>query len=558
MKTPVISIIGRPNVGKSTIFNRLLGNSMKAITHNRPGVTRDRHYGIYKYTDNKHRDRDLILVDTGGFYPDLDKTEDDKLYSVMAEQARIAVKESDLVLIVMDVRDGLLPFDESIVQFTRKEKKDFWIIVNKYDDDRLAGIESEFYKYASEGISLVSAEHNRGLSDLKERLAAFASDFTTDQEKFFEGVKPNFAIGGRISIIGAPNVGKSTLLNHLIGSERASVSSIAGTTIDPIEGFIDLDFGQEVKYLKTSQFNFKKDEISLFKKVLEEGEGFIEDANEDEDFFGVASELQDLIDANSEDLLVDFSEEEVDGESEQEEKQDSNELIEDTIRSLKIIDTAGIRRKSHVSDFIETQSVYRSLRAINESDVVIYMVDGVVGLTSQDKKLMGIAIERGKTLVIAINKIDLKEEVYSDKKEKKEFLLDFQYELPWLTYCRPIFISAKSGWGISGLKKTIQEGLIYRNKSIPTGALNRVIHELVEKNPTVIRGRGGAREFKFKYAAMVKSDPPTFLLFVNRSRGVPMQFRRYLVNGIRRNFPIPNTPIHIVFRTGKGDLTKLS
>ncbi len=555
MKTPVISIIGRPNVGKSTIFNRLLGNSMKAITHNRPGVTRDRHYGIYKYTDENYEDKDLILVDTGGFYPDLETIDDDKLYSVMAEQARIAVKESDLVLIVMDVRDGLLPFDESIVQFTRKEKKDFWILVNKYDDDRLAGIESDFYKYASEGISLVSAEHNRGLSDLKERISTFAKEFTTDQEKLFEGVKPNFQIGGRISIIGAPNVGKSTLLNHLIGSERASVSSIAGTTIDPIEGFIDLDFGQEVKYLKTSQFNFKKDEISLFQKVIEEGEGFIDTKEFDgADFFYEQSEIsQDEIEEDSDELLVlEAQEEDIIKESIEE------ELIEDTIRSLKIIDTAGIRRKSQVNDFIETQSVYRSLRAINESDVVIYMVDGVLGLTSQDKKLMGIAIERGKTLVIAINKIDLKEEVYSDKKEKKEFLLDFEYELPWLKYCRPVFISAKTGWGMKGLKQSIQEGLIYRNKSIPTGELNRVIHQLVERNPTVIRGRGGAREFKFKYAAMVKSDPPTFLLFVNRSRGVPMQFRRYLVNGIRRNFPIPNTPIHLVFRTGKGDLTKLS
>ncbi len=548
MKTPVISIIGRPNVGKSTIFNRLLGNSMKAITHNRPGVTRDRHYGLYKYTDSDHQDKDLILVDTGGFYPDLETIDDDKLYSVMAQQARIAVKESDLVLIVMDVRDGLLPFDESIVQFTRKEKKNFWILVNKYDDDRLAGIESDFYKYASEGISLVSAEHNRGLSDLKDRISNFAKEFTTEQEKIFDGVKPNFQIGGRISIIGAPNVGKSTLLNHLIGSERASVSSIAGTTIDPIEGFIDLDFGQDVKYLKTSQFNFKKDEISLFKKVLEEGDGFIDTKEYDDgNFFYEQDDLDVSLEETSDEVIII-----------QEEEPEDETIIEDTIRSLKVIDTAGIRRKSQVSDFIETQSVYRSLRAINESDIVIYMVDGVVGLTSQDKKLMGIAIERGKTLVIAINKIDLKEEVYSDKKEKKEFLLDFEYELPWLKYCRPVFISAKTGWGIKGLKQSIKEGLIYRNKSIPTGALNRVIHQLVERNPTVIRGRGGAREFKFKYAAMVKSDPPTFLLFVNRSRGVPVQFRRYLVNGIRRNFPIPNTPIHLVFRTGKGDLTKLS
>ncbi len=512
MRSPVISLIGRPNVGKSTIFNRLLGNSMKAITYNKPGVTRDRHYGILSYSNEKEEERDIILIDTGGFYPDLEKVEDDKLYSVMAEQARLAVKESDLVLIVMDVRDGLLPFDDSIVKFTRKEKKDFWIIVNKFDDDKLIGTEADFYKFSDSDIFLTSAEHNRGLNDLKEKLLGFSDNFHGEESNLFEGVKPNFPIGGRVSIIGAPNVGKSTLLNYLVGNERASVSQIAGTTIDPIEGFIDIDFGQDVKHLLNNSFRFKKDEISLYEKVQEALEN--DDDNE---------------------------------ESEQE-----TSLIEDTIRSLKIVDTAGIRRKSHIDGFIESQSVYRSLRAISESDVVVYLVNGEQGLTTQDKKLMGISIEKGKTLIIAINKIDLKEEVYSDKKEKKEFLLDFQYELPWLKYCHPVFISAKKGWGINSLKKALIEGLVSRKKSIPTGALNRVLHSLVDSNPIMIRGSGRTNNFKLKYGAMVKSDPPTFLLFVNKSRGIPTQYRRYLVNGIRKAFPIPNTPIHLVFRRGKG------
>ncbi len=517
MKSPVISLIGRPNVGKSTIFNRLLGNSMKAITYNQPGVTRDRHYGIYSYDDNEGEAQDVILIDTGGFYPDLERVEDDKLYSVMAEQARHAVTESDLVLIVMDVRDGLLPFDDSIVSFARREKKNFWVLINKFDDDKLTGQEAEFYKYGDAEIFLTSAEHNRGLNELKERIVDFASKFKGDHENFFEGVKPNYPVGGRVSIIGAPNVGKSTLLNHLVGSERASVSKIAGTTIDPIEGFIDIDFGQDVKYLTDAYFRFKKDEISLYEKVQKAVE-------EDE-------ELVDDI----------------------EESFETDEPIKDTVRSLKIIDTAGIRRKSHIDGFIESQSVYRSLRSINESDIVVYLVNGDLGLTTQDKKLMGIAIEKGKTLIIAINKIDLKEEVYSDKREKKEFLLDFAYELPWLKYCTPVFISAMKGWGIESLKKAIVTGLINRRKSIPTGALNRVLHGLVDANPIMVRGRGRTKDFKFKYGAMVKSDPPTFLLFVNRSQGVPVQFRRYLVNGIRKAFPIPNTPIHIVFRRGKED-----
>jgi len=508
-QTPVISIIGRPNVGKSTIFNRILGNSYKAITHNKAGVTRDRHYGVYKIDELDYQ-KDVILIDTGGFYPEAKINIEDEMHGVLAKQAEIAIKESDLVLIVVDIRDGLLPFDEDIVNFTRKEKKEFWVIVNKFDSDKQIGEEADFYKFGDDNMFLVSAEHNRGLADLKERITAFTKRFEANEiETKLHGVKPNFKIGGKLALIGAPNVGKSTLLNALVGKERAVVSNIAGTTVDPIEGFIDVDFKNDVKKLDKNVFHFRSDAISNF---FETGE-IVEDA-------------ENLI--------------------------EEEELLEgeETRRSLLILDTAGIRRRSHIDGFIETQSVYRSLRCIADSDIVLFLIDGEKGITHQDKKLMSIAIDKGKSLLICINKIDLKPEVYGNRREKKEFVLDFEADLPWLNYCRPIFISAQQKKGIETLFKVVKETLLIRKKSIGTSELNSHLGELFDSNPVMVRGgKKGARELKLKYASMVKGSPPTFLLFTNRSMNIPRNYRRYLVNGIRKKFPMPNTPIHLVFRT---------
>ncbi len=514
--TPVISLIGRPNVGKSTIFNRLLRNSAKAIAFNKPGVTRDRHYGILRFDTE---DQDALLIDTGGFYPEYNDPDENLMFSVMAQQARLAIRESDLVLIVADVREGLLPFDEAIVNFTRKEKKDLWLVVNKYDTDTQAGLESEFYSLGLENVLLVSAEHNRGLEDLKDRMLAFTKQYEKDQaEDVGGGVKPNYPLAGKVSLIGAPNAGKSTLLNQLLGSERAVVSSVAGTTIDPIEGFMDLNFEDEANLFDKNQFFFKKDAVSLLAKIEEE---FTETSVEADEFENEVVEAE-------------------------EEATASTALVQ-PFRSVMMIDTAGIRRKSHIEEEVEAQSVYRSLRAITDSDVVIYLIDGDKGITHQDKKLMGVAIEKGKSLIIAINKIDLNEEVFSKKKEKKEFLLDLKFEIPWLSYCEPVFLSAKKAWGITRLKDEIKRLLLIRKRYIPTGPLNKTLNKLFEQNPVAIKGNYHTK-LKLKYAAMVKAAPPTFLLFTNRSKGIPVNYRRYLVNGIRNQFDLPNTPVHVVFR----------
>ena len=243
----VVSLIGRPNVGKSTIFNRLMRKAFKAMTYDQPGVTRDRHYGILTLDDGQEENKeDLIIVDTGGFYPERieEKTKKGKkqvsepFFNIMADHAKLAIDESDLILFVVDVREGLLPFDETIANYIRTTHKPFWLVVNKYDTDKQMGDEAEFYSLGTgeSEFLLVSAEHDRGLTELREKLYQFANDFKTAQDdgrEIQKGVKPNHDVVANIALIGAPNAGKSTLLNQLIGAQRALVSDIAGSTVVP-------------------------------------------------------------------------------------------------------------------------------------------------------------------------------------------------------------------------------------------------------------------------------------------------------------------------------------
>ena len=290
----VISIIGRPNVGKSSIFNRLMRTNHKAITFNEPGVTRDRHYGVTRIDDYGDESAELILVDTGGFYPQkieeqAEKQKDqnaNKFFNIMAEHAQLAIEESDLVLFVVDVREGALPFDETIADFLRTQKKEFWLVINKYDTDKQMGDEIDFYSLGLDPseMLLVSAEHGRGLDDLRKKLYKKSQSFNYLDENLTpnlqKGVTPREQVVARTALIGAPNAGKSTLLNHLIGASRALVSDIPGTTVDPIEGYFDMYFGQDVDQLeeKTEHFDnnllvkeyegFRKNNKSTFESMV--------------------------------------------------------------------------------------------------------------------------------------------------------------------------------------------------------------------------------------------------------------------------------------------------
>ncbi|HXH74226.1 MAG TPA: GTPase [Bacteriovoracaceae bacterium] len=595
-RSMVVSIIGRPNVGKSTIFNRLMRKQHLAMTHDQPGVTRDRHYGIMvldEELDGKLQSDEVILVDTGGFYPeriDIDpkkkKNNVDPFFNIMAEHAKLAIDESDLVLFVVDVREGLLPFDSGICDYIRSCKKTVWLLMNKFDTEKQEGDQYDFYKMGLEDDDMlrISAEHNRGLNDLRQRLLHAAVEFgktntTLDEMDHLQrGVKPRNDVVASVAIIGAPNAGKSTLLNCLVGAQRALVSEIAGTTVDPIEGYVDLYFGPDVDLLNNQDNPFRKDTTELYEEMKKFHENtdinFLmdeEDLTEEEKKvyveFGQNSEIDLSDDADDDTSGSEFAFEEAKvGEDYYTEDQIVSEIeknwnapVEEVVnleharevnrwRSIKLVDTAGIRKAKLVDGFIETQSVYRSLKAISESDIVLFMIDSTLGITHQDRRLCDIALEKGKSLIICLNKIDLLRDVFADQKKKKDWLQNLQDDVPWLSFCQLVTISAHKNRNINYLREAMKRTIVIRNRKIPTGALNRCLTNLTDRHPVIIKKTNGVR-FKVKYASMLKTSPPTFLLFSNKSLGIPVNYRKYLVNGLRQEFSLTNTPVHLIFRT---------
>ncbi len=630
VRSMVISLIGRPNVGKSSLFNRMMKNQSKALTYDRPGVTRDRHYGIARLEERADIDaKDIILVDTGGFYPkgidendpSQKKREANRFFNIMGKHAELAIEESDLVLFVVDVREGALPFDQTIAEFIRAKRKPFWLLVNKYDSDKQAGEEAEFYSLGinPDQLFTVSAAHGLGFSTfagaLQQEVIAFedalrAADDKLVQIQLQRGVTPREQVVSKVALIGAPNAGKSTLLNKLVGAERALVSEIAGTTIDPIEGFFDLFFGPDVEVLdKRDNFKldrlveqyaaFRKNNEKMFQRmvesyVFEEGAMILNDTDEftesdfevgegDYEFDDASSDedSEDFEDGDSVETAViemsehsfddqyqalfgeDLDEDELDEGQDVDSSDDEVEVVEleasdseedepfkgSYWRSLLLVDTAGIRKQKSIKDVIEEQSVYRSLRSISEADIIIYMVDATKGIGHQDRRLLDIALEKGKSVIVALNKFDLLTNKLKDEKDKREWLLDIRDSVPWLGFCDLVPISAKYGKYLTQLKKALKKTVLVRNSALPTGELNRVLFTLVERNPVVVK-RSGGRRFRLKYSSMIKSDPPTVLLFSNRSKGIPENYKRYLKNGLRQSFCLDNTPIHLIFRTG--------
>ncbi len=630
-RSMVISLIGRPNVGKSSLFNRLMKKAHKAITHDKPGVTRDRHYGIATFEEVANvESKEAILVDTGGFYPqkieeNVPKKYDqimNKFFNIMTDQAKTAIRESDLVLFVVDSREGVLPFDESIADYIRAQKKQFWVLVNKYDTEKQEGEELEFYSLGigEEEMFKVSAEHGLGLLDLKQALHREIIKFEQTQKdemsNLQKGVTPREKVAARLALIGAPNAGKSTLLNLLLGSERALVSDIAGTTVDPIEGFFDIFFGkdavkleQDVSFAKTDNLlmqqyeEFRKNNPDVYESLalsynLEE-EGTKGTPIYDEDHYESAETplFDDTLELEEDDSEIDYDaalsdeeiqktedemfetvfavEDDADFDLDEEEDGESTPMEESTYseeylkamaqiekeeaeagsqwRSMHIVDTAGIRRMKSVEGFIEQQSVYRSLRCITESDIVIFMIDATIGISHQDRRLLDIALEKGKSVIVCLNKVDLLRERLPDEAAKKEWIADLRATVPWLNHCDLIPISAKYNKHIGKLREVIKKTVIIRNSNIGTGKLNRYVHQLLETNPVAIKKAG--KRLKVKYASMLKSNPPTFLFFANLSNDIPDNYKNYLKNGLRKEFTLDNTPIHIIFRTGE-DLTK--
>ncbi len=437
MRKPVVAIVGRPNVGKSTFFNRISGRRI-SIVEDTPGVTRDR-----IYTDVEWLSYNFTLIDTGGIEP----TSKDVILSQMREQAMIAITSADIILFMVDGRSSMTTADEEIAQMLRRSNHPVIVVANKIDNNKMP---DSYYDYYSLGLGEpvpISAANGFNLGDLLDQIVEHFGDEQFENEHD-EAIK--------VAIIGKPNAGKSSLVNNLLGEQRVIVSEIAGTTREAID----------------SPFQYGDDHYVL-------------------------------------------------------------------------IDTAGIRRKSRVSQDVEKYSVLRALTAIERSDVCVLMIDAVEGVTEQDKKVAGYAHEAGKATIILVNKWDL---IEKDHKTYDKFTQIVRNALSFMTYAPIEFVSVKTGKRLDRVIKMINYVNNQAALRIPTGTLNDVLSEAVLKHqPPADKGK----RLKIYYMTQVAVKPPRFVLFINDEELAHFSYMRYIENNLRSNFNFDGTPIIIETRAKK-------
>lgn len=438
MSKPIVAVVGRPNVGKSTLFNTLAGEKI-SIVKDYPGVTRDRIYADITWLNHS-----MSLIDTGGI--DLDTK--DAMLSHMREQANIAIDTADVILFITDVRQGLVDMDFKVADMLRKSGKPVVLVVNKVDNfDKYMPDVYEFYNLGIGDPHPVSASSKLGIGDMLDAVLEHISPEKFDEE---EDERP------KIAIVGKPNAGKSSLVNKLVGKNRVIVSEIAGTTRDAIDTEI---------------------------------------------------------------------------------VRDGNEYV--------FIDTAGIRRKNKIKEDLERYSIIRTVAAIERSDVVILMIDAVEGVTEQDAKIAGIAHERGKGLIIAVNKWDV---VEKDNNTVKEYTNRVREILSFVPYAEIIFISALTGQRTERLFERIQTVIQFHSLRIQTGVLNEILMEAVAmQQPPSDKGK----RLKLFYMTQVSTKPPTFVIFVNSKELMHFSYQRYIENRIRDTFGFTGTPIRMFIRERK-------
>lgn len=439
MSKPIVAVVGRPNVGKSTLFNRLAGERI-SIVQDKPGVTRDRIYADVEWLNYK-----FTLIDTGGMEPDAD----DIILRQILTQAQIAIETADVIIFVTDVKQGVTEDDAQVANILRRTKKPVVLAVNKVDDMRKENLDVyEFYSLGIGEVYPISAGQALGLGDMLDAVCSHFPEGAENAEE--EDVI-------KVALIGKPNVGKSSLINRILGEDRLIVSNIPGTTRDAIDTPFELD-GQ--KYV--------------------------------------------------------------------------------------LIDTAGMRRKSKIKEDTEKYSIIRAVAAVERCDVAVLVIDAQEGITDQDTKIAGIAHERGKAAIIAVNKWDA---IEKDDKTMNKFLKDISNELAYMAYAPRVFISALTGQRVIKMLDTVRE--VYANNClrVSTGVLNDVLIEaMAMQQPPAEKGR----QLKIYYMTQVGVKPPTFVIFVNDRELMHFSYRRYIENQLRQNFGFKGTPIHFVVRQ-KGD-----
>ena len=440
MSKPIIAIIGRPNVGKSTLFNVLAGERI-SIVQDTPGVTRDRIYAEIEWLD-----RSYTLIDTGGIEPD----SSDHILASMRAQAEIAIDTADLILFLTDAREGLTDADEKVADMLRRAKKPVLLVVNKVDNfqKQLADI-YEFYKLGVGDPIPISAASRLGIGDMLDEAAKLLPVHAGEQE---EDDRP------RIAIVGKPNVGKSSIVNRLLGEDRMIVSDVAGTTRDAVDS--------AVRYNK---------------------------------------------------------------------------------KEYVLIDTAGLRRKSRIKEEIERFSIIRAVAAVERADVVLLVIDADDGVSEQDAKIAGIAHDRGKGILIVVNKWD---KIEKNDHTAKEFEAKVRQTLSFLPYAELVFVSAKTGQRLIKLYDYIDTIIANQNLRVATGVLNEILSEAtVMKQPPSDKGR----RLRLYYITQVSVKPPTFVIFINDKELTHFSYTRYIENQLREAFGFKGTAIRIIYRERKGE-----
>lgn len=435
MAKSVVAVVGRPNVGKSTLFNKLTGSRL-SIVDDTPGVTRDRIYGDCEWLNNK-----FLLVDTGGIEPD----SNDVILSQMRTQAQIAVETADVIIFVTNLRDGVVASDYEVASMLQKSGKPIVLCVNKCDS--IGDVDPEFYEFYNLGLGdpiAVSAVHGHGTGDLLDEVVKFLPQ-QPEEDDDDEII--------HVAVIGKPNVGKSSLVNKISGSQRAIVSDIAGTTRDSTDTLIENKYGK---------FNF--------------------------------------------------------------------------------IDTAGLRRKSRVSDAIEKYSIIRARTAVERANVCVIMIDAQEGFTEQDSKVAGIALEQGKACIIAVNKWDA---VEKDGNTMNVYRKKLENDFSFMSYAPIMFISAKTGQRIERLYEMIAFVHSQNSMRISTGKLNEVLADATARvQPPSDKGK----RLKIYYMTQASTRPPTFVFFVNNAQLFHFSYQRYLENQIREVFGLDGTPVRFIIR----------
>lgn len=437
-RKPIVAVVGRPNVGKSTLFNALSGTNL-AIVKDTPGITRDR-----LYADVSWLEHNFTLIDTGGIEPE----SQDVILSQMREQAQIAIDTADVIIFLTDVRQGLTDADAKVADMLRRSTKPVVLVVNKVDDFNKMMVDVyEFYNLGIGDPYAISAAGKLGIGDMLDEVVSHFPEGNAEEE---EDERP------RIAIVGKPNVGKSSIVNRLVGENRVIVSDVAGTTRDAID--------TEVKY---------------------NGKEYV------------------------------------------------------------FIDTAGLRRKNKIKEELEKYMIVRTVSAVERADVVVLVIDAEEGVTEQDAKIAGIAHERGKGMIIAVNKWDL---VEKDDKTIYKYTNKIKEILSFMPYAELMFISAKTGQRLIKLYETIDMVIDNHSMRVATGVLNEIMSEAVAlQQPPTDKGK----RLRLYYITQVSVKPPTFVIFVNDKALMHFSYTRYIENKIRDAFGFKGTSLKFIIRERK-------